>query len=443
MKTRIEHVTVLTMDGERNVYPDGYVLMEEDRILEAGPAGSTALEGSREDLICIDGKNGILMPGMINVHSHIPMVPFRSMGDDCPDRLRRFLFPLELEAMTPELVYAASRYAAAELLLSGVTSVLDMYYFEDQVAEACLDMGIRAWVGETVIHMETCDSKVPGGGLKLCRPFLKKWSGHGRIHPLVAPHATNTNPPELLQAAHDLAREYDVPYTLHVSEMDYEMTHFRETYGKTPVQVMQDLGVLDERTIAAHCIHLDEEDIRILADSGTKVAHCINANTKAGKGICPVRDLMQAGVDVGLGTDGPSSGNTLELFTQMRMAACFQKTKYHDRALLPANQVVELATRGGAAVLGAGQEIGSIEPGKKADLVLLETESVNMFPVYNPYAAVVYSAGPANVDSVWVDGQRLVEGHKLIGKSLPFLRSELKREMSGFWRLAAQYQDMI
>ena len=146
---------------------------------------------------------------------------------------------------------------------------------------------------------------------------------------------------------------------------------------------------------------------------------------------------------VGLGTDGPSSGNTLELFTQMRMAACFQKTRYHDRALLPASQVVELATRGGAQVLGAGAKIGSIEPGKKADLVLLETESVNMFPVYNPYAAVVYSAGPANVDSVWVDGQRLVESHKLTGKSLSFLRSELKREMSGFWRLAEKYRDVI
>ncbi len=443
MKTRIEHVTVLTMDEERKVYPDGYVLIEDDRILEAGAAGDVVPVSSPEEVRVVDGKNGILMPGMINVHSHIPMVPFRSMGDDCPDRLRRFLFPLELEAMTPGLVYAASRYAAAELLLSGVTSVLDMYYFEDQVAEACLDMGIRAWVGETVIHMETCDSKTPGGGLDFCRPFLKKWSGHGRIHPLVAPHATNTNPPELLKAAYDLAREYDVLYTLHVSEMDYEMTYFRETYGKTPVQFMKDLGVLDEKTIAAHCIHLEEEDIRILAASGAKVAHCVNANTKAGKGICPVRDLLRAGVDVGLGTDGPSSGNTLELFTQMRMAACFQKTKYHDRALLPAIQVVELATLSGAAVLGAGQEIGSIEPGKKADLVLLETESANMFPVYNPYAAVVYSAGPANVDSVWVDGRRLVEGHKLTEKSLPLLRSGLQREMSDFWRLARKYEDMI
>lgn len=452
MKTLIEHVTIVSMDAERHVYQDGYVLIDGDRILSVGSSGALKKCGSQDGILApddqgairrVNGRNGILMPGMVNVHSHIPMIPFRSMGDDCPDRLRRFLFPLELEAMTPELVYAASRYAAAELLLSGVTSVLDMYYFEDQVAQACSEMGMRAWVGETVIDMETCDSREPYGGLKLCRSLLKKWSGHDRIHPLVAPHATNTNSPDMLKAAHDLAREFDAHFTLHVSEMDYEMTHFREIYGKTPVQVLHDLGVLDEKTIAAHCIHLEEEDIRILAQTGTKVAHCINANTKSGKGICPVRDLRAAGVTVGLGTDGPSSGNTLELFTQMRMAACFQKTKYHDRALLPATELVELATVGGAAVLGAEREIGTIEAGCRADLVLLETDSANMFPVYNPYSAIVYSANASNVDSVWVNGKQLVKGHRLVEKNLGSLRSDLEREMPLFRKQAEKYADML
>lgn len=453
MRTLIEHVSVMTMNEKKQVYTDGYVLFDEEKIIAVGDRASlcgrdggeiqeqTKLLHSADTRI--DGKNGILMPGMVNVHSHLSMIPFRSMGDDCPDRLRRFLFPLELEAMTPELVYTAARYAAGELLLNGVTSVVDMYYFEDQVARACDEMGIRAWVGETVIDMETCDSPKPYGGLKLCRKLLDEWSGHKRIHPLVAPHATNTNSPEMLKEAFDLSREYDAFYTLHVSEMDYEMTHFREAYGKTPIRFLYDLGVLGPKTIAAHCIHAEEEDIPLLAETGTKVAHCVVANTKSGKGICPVRDLRAKGVTVGIGTDGPSSGNTLDLFTQLRMAACLQKTKYHDRGLFPAKEMVELATMGGAHVLGAEREIGSIEVGKRADLVLIETESANMFPVYNPYSAIVYSAAASNVDSVWVDGRRLVEGHRLTEQNLPALRRDLEREMPSFRQMAEKYADML
>lgn len=438
MRTLIENVTVLTMDDHGHVWQHGHVLFDEEKILEVGEGGC---KGDAD--IRIDGRQGILMPGMINVHSHIPMVPFRSMGDDCADRLRRFLFPLELEAMTPELVYAAARYAVCELLLSGVTSVLDMYYFEDWVARACEETGIRAWVGETVIGQETCDSREEYGGLKLCEDLIRGWRGHERIHPLVAPHATNTSSPEMLKAAHELAEKYQVPYTLHVSEMDYEMSYFREKYDRTPIAFLKDLGVLGERTIAVHCIHATKEDIRLLAETGTKVAHCAGSNTKAGKGICPVLEMKKAGVCVGTGTDGPSSGNTLDLFTQLKMIASFQKTRYHDRSAFPAGEIVALATVEGARVLGAEKEIGSVEAGKRADLVLLETESVNMFPLYNPYSAIVYSANASNVDSVWVQGRRLVQGHRLTELDLKQERERLWSEMSGFRSHAGKYQDVI
>lgn len=439
MKTLIKHSTVLTMDKEKNVYADGYILFDEEKIYGTGPCQD--LQGDKKVLVngrleeadmLVDGQQGILMPGMVNVHCHIPMVPFRSLGDDCPDRLRRFLFPLELEAMTPQLVYAATQYGVAELLLSGVTSVLDMYYFEDEVARACDHMGIRAWVGETVIGQETCDSKEPYGGLKLCRKLLTDWRGHSRIHPFVAPHATNTNSPEMLKAAWDLAREFDALCSLHVSEMDYEMNYFRQTYQKTPVRFLYDLGVLGPGTIGAHCIHVTSEDIRLLAETGTKVAHCVVANTKAGKGICPVKEMREQGVTVGIGSDGPSSGNTLDLFTQLRMAACCQKTKYHDRGLFPTEELAELATMGGAAVLGSENQIGSLEPGKKADIVLIDTSAVNMFPVYDPYAAIVYAANASNVHSVWVDGRRLVENHRLTRQNLKSLRGQLEGEMKAF-----------
>lgn len=438
MRTLIGNATVLTMDREKTVYRDGYAVIEDGCIAEVGSGREPEQIDHR-----IDGAGKILMPGMVNVHSHISMIPFRSMGDDCPDRLRRFLFPLELDAMTPELIYQSARYAVCELLLSGVTSVLDMYYFEDMVARACEEMGIRAWVGETVINMETCDSKLPYGGMEICEDLIRKWSSHDRIHPIVAPHATNTNSPEMLKAAYDLAKRYGVKYTLHVSEMDYEMELFRENYGKTPIAFLYDLGVLGEDTIAAHCIHATEDDIRLFAETGTKVAHCIGANTKGGKGICPVLDMRRAGVDVGVGTDGPSSGNTLDLFTQFKLIASFQKTRYHDRSVFPAADIVELGTMGSARVLGAEKEIGSIEPGKRADLVLLETDSVNMFPIYNPYSAIVYSANASNVDSVWVDGKKLVEDHRLVGIDLRNEREKLEQSMGGFRRHAEKYSDVI
>lgn len=442
MRTQIEHVTLLTMDDESRVFSDGWVLFDEEQILAVGDNNHIRDVLPPAD-VKIDGRGGILMPGMVNVHSHIPMIPFRSMGDDCPDRLRRFLFPLELEAMTPELVYAASRYAVCELLLAGVTCVLDMYYFEDQVARACDELGIRGWLGETVIGQETCDSKKPYGGLALCEDFIKKWQDHERIHPIVAPHATNTNSPEMLRAAFDLAEKYKVLYTLHASEMDYEMSYFRDTYGKTPMAFLYDLGVLGEWTVAAHCIHVTGEDIRLMAETGTKAAHCIGSNTKAGKGIAPVLDMDKAGIAVGLGTDGPSSGNTLDLFTQFKMFACCQKTKYRDRSAFPAQRIVSLGTREGARVLGAHRQIGSIEPGKQADLVLLETASANMFPLYNPYSAIVYSANVSNVDSVWVQGRQLVGEKRLLHADLASERSRLSARMNRFQELALKYRDMI
>ncbi len=438
MKTCISDVTVLTMDDQSHVYPDGYVLFDESGIIQAGDG-----ECPREADTYVDGCHGILMPGMVNVHCHIPMIPFRSMGDDCPDRLTRFLFPLELEAMTPELVYLSARYGICELLLSGVTSVLDMYYFEDQVARAGEELGIRAWVGETIIGQPTCDSKEPYGGLPLCEELIRKWNGHSRIHPIVAPHATNTNSPRMLREAYEVAKKYNVPYSLHVSEMDAEMDYFREHWQKTPIGFLHDLGVLSPGTIAAHCIHTTPHDWDLLAQSGTKVAHCAGSNTKAGKGISPVQEMKAAGIVVGIGSDGPSSGNTLDLFTQFRMIPSFQKTKYHDRSIFPAREILKMGTIEGANVLGAEDQIGSIEPGKQADLVLLETRSVNMFPVYNPYSAVVYSANAANVDSVWVGGRQVVKEHCLTETEIQKERGNLSAAMTAFQKKAQKYADII
>lgn len=438
MKILIKNATVLTMNPEKTVIEQGYVLTSGPLI---SLVGQGIYDGPFDEEI--DGTGKILMPGMVNTHCHVPMVPFRTLGDDCPDRLRRFLFPLELKAMTSRLVYLSALYGISEMLLAGITTFLDMYYFEEQVAKACESLGIRGYLGETVINMETCDSREPYGGLKLGEAFIERFKGHELITPIVAPHGTNTNGMEELKAAHDMARRHQTLFTLHASEMDYELQYFKDTYGQSPTEFMYDAGLLDESTLAAHCIHMTDHDLELLRQTGAGVAHCIGSNTKAGKGIARVKEMKERNIPVGLGTDGPSSGNTLDLFTQFRLFASFQKTHYHDRSLFPSAEIVELGTIGGAKALRAEKEIGSIEPGKKADLTLIETDSVNMFPCFNPYSAIVYSANASNVDTVLVNGKVLVRQKKLCNFDLPALREELRQAMKEFHQAALQYSDII
>lgn len=438
MNIIIENVTVITMDSQRTLLHNGYVHVQDTVI--AG-LGTGSYKGQAD--VVIDGRGGILMPGMVNTHCHASMIPFRSMGDDCPDRLRRFLFPLELKAMTPRLCYLAAKYAICEMLLSGVTTFLDMYYFEDQVAKACEELGIRSFLGETIINMETCDSPLPYGGLLISEQFLRDWKDHELVTPIVAPHGTNTNELDVLIKAHELAKQHHTLFTIHTSEMDYEMTYFKENYGKTPVEFLYDAGLLDENTILAHCIHMTDHDLELAAKSEARIAHCIGSNTKAGKGVARVKEMLDSHIPVGFGTDGPSSGNTLSMMTQFRLFSSFQKTYYHDRSLFPAADIIELGTIGGARVLHAESQIGSIEPGKKADLVLVETESVNMFPCFNPYSAIVYSANASNVDTVLVNGKIVVREKKMNGVDLVSLREELKQEMREFMRAAEEYPDII
>lgn len=428
---------VLTMDGQYTVYPSGYVYIEQNQIVKIG---SMADELPHADLK-IDGKKGILIPGMINTHTHCGMIPFRSLGDDVPDRLRRFLFPLE-QQMTPELVKASSKYAMAEMLLAGITTCADMYYFEDEVAKAAEEMSMRAFVGETIIDMAVCDAKTPDEALTYAKAFIQKWNGHPLIQPMIAPHATNTNAEDILKKIQALAKKYDVPIMMHVSEMDYEMNYFKEKFKKTPIAYLESLNFFTQDFILVHGIFMTPDDMDSLAryKDHVKIAHCIGANTKSAKGVAPVADMLNHHLTVGLGTDGPSSGNTLDLFTQMRQFANFHKTFEQDRAIFPAKEIVRLATIEGAKVLGIDAKVGSIEVGKQADLVLIETDSVNMFPLYDPYAVLVYSAVSSNVSAVWVNGKQLVQEKQLMEHSLTNLRTNLDFQMTAFKQAALSYE---
>lgn len=439
MKKIIKDGIIVTMNAAGDVWDHGYVMFEDTKILAAGPEDE--LEKTLQELTAqgilkagetfeeIDAKRAIVIPGLVNTHCHLGMIPFRGLGDDCKDRLRVFLLPMENQAMDAEMARLSTRYAIGELLLSGVTTVLDMYYFEEVVAKVMDEMGIRGIAGETVMEKDSCDSENADEAIERGIALIEAYKDHPRVSGAITPHGTTTCSPETLKRAYEEDVKAGTVFTLHVAEMDYEMTQLREQYNMTPIEFMEHIGVLGPNTLAAHSIRTTEHDVEILAKHGASVAHCIASNTKAAKGVAPVSLMHKHGMSVGFGTDGPASGNTLDLFIQMRMCENFHKNELHDRSAFPAKEVVSMATIEGARALGLGEITGSIEPGKQADLVLVETDSPNMFPVYDPYSALVYSAIASNVRDVYVAGECLVKEKKLVREDFAKIRNDLREKM--------------
>ena len=293
-----------------------------------------------------------------------------------------------------------------------------------------------------MISQKTPDGAGDEDGLALSEALFRAFPHEDLVRPIAAPHGTTTVSEAALRRCGALSEEYGALLTLHAAEMDYEMRYFADR-GTTPIQFLDSIGLCHDRLLAAHCIHLTERDMDILRDRGARVAHCVGSNTKAGKGVAPIRDLAARNVPFGLGTDGPSSGNTLSLFDQMRLFAVCHKTANHDRSLFPAREIVAAATRGGAKALHAEKEFGSLRPGFKADLVLVSTKSAHMFPVYNPYSSLVYGANASDVSLVMTGGKIRVKNGRLTDFDLEDLKAPLERAMGPF-RLAAQrYADMI
>lgn len=407
----IKNVTILTMNKNKEIIENGVVVIVGKEIIDIG---DSSLESKYKDFFIIDGNGGILMPGMVNCHSHVSMIPFRSLADDEADRLKKYIFPLEKKLVDKDLVYNGARYGICEMLLSGVTTFCDMYYYEDEVARAASRLGIRAIVGETIVDFPSPDSTEPYGGLEYCKEFIKKWHKDELVTPAVAPHAPYTNDSEHLIKAHMLSQKYKIPLIMHVAEMDYEYKKYKEEYNMTPVEYLDSLGILDKNFIAAHLVLVNEKDLDILEKRQVGISHNIGANSKGAKGVAPVVKMYERGMKIGLGTDGPMSGNTLDIMTQMPLVGKVHKLFNKDRTLLPSKDIVEMATVGGARALNMEHLIGSIEVGKRADLVILETESVNMQPIYDYYSTIVYSANPSNVDTVIVDGRIIIKSKKIL-----------------------------
>lgn len=404
--------TVLTMNPENTVFEHGTVVVSDGKIVAVGGPELTAKYQAKKVL---DVKGDIVMPGLINTHTHGSMTVFRSLGDDVPDRLHRYIFPLENKLVSRDMVRTGANLANIEMIKGGVTTYADMYYFEDEVAKTVDKAGLRAVLGETIINFPVADAQTPEEGIAYAVRFIHKYKDHPRITPAFAPHAPYTNTTENLQKIAALSEELNVPVMIHLAETDREKEEIaKRTGGKSPVQYMADIGVLNNRLLAAHIIMADDNDLNLLKKYDVGVAHNISANTKSAKGVAPVTQMLEKGIRTGLGTDGPMSSNTLTTMNELNLVGKIHKLETKNRAAMPPLTVVEMATMGSARALHMDDKIGSLETGKLADIIVVDTKAPNMVPVYSPYAALVYGANGANVRHTIVDGVILMEDRQLL-----------------------------
>jgi len=410
----VRNGTVVTVDAGRRVIAHGAVAVDGGRIVAVGTEAE--VDGQFRAREVLDAAGGIVMPGLVNAHTHAAMVLFRGVADDLKlmEWLQRYIFPAEKINVTAEFVRAGTRLAALEMIRSGTTTFVDMYYFEDQVAEVCKEAGLRGVLGSSLIEFPAPDSKTIPDALAYAERFLKRWANDPLVVPAVAPHSTYLATPETLKAARALADRYRAPILIHLSESSDEQSQVRERYGRTPTEHLRQLGILRRGVLGAHGIWLTPSDRAILKEAGAGVAHCPQSNMKLASGTAPVRDMLAEGLRLGLGTDGAASNNDLDMFEEMLTAALLAKHASGDPTVAPAPAVLEMATLGGARALGMEDRIGSLEPGKRADLVVVGLDEPRLHPLYDPVSHLVYVAKGADVRHVVVEGRVIMRDRRVL-----------------------------
>lgn len=406
---------VVTMDGARNIYQDGGVAVRGDSIVAVGPTSDITTRFKAT--VTIDAQGALMLPGFINGHTHVPMTLFRGLHDDVTlnDWLYKYIFPAEAKNVNEEFVRWGTRLAAAEQIRAGVTTFADMYYFEDAIAEETKAAGMRGVLGETFIDFPAPDNKTEAEMLAYTERFLKRWQGDPLIHAAAAPHSIYTCSKKTLQDAAALARKYHAPILIHVAEMKKERDDSEKQNGMSPVQYLQKVGVLGPDVVAAHCIFVDEADRKTLAAGGVGCVHNPSSNMMLASGVAPVPEERAAGIAVGLGTDGPAgSNNDLDLMEEIDLAAKLAKISKMDPLALGAKDVVSMATIDGARALHLEKEIGSLEPGKKADLVLIHLNEPHAVPIYDIYSQIAYSLKGSDVETVIIGGKVVMQDHLLL-----------------------------
>lgn len=415
----LTNATVLTMDAQMNQYDPGAVAVKNDSILAVGPEADLKKTYSANETLDCGGK--VLMPGLINAHTHVPMTLLRGLADDLrlDVWLMGYMLPVEREFVSPEFVRLGTLLACAEQIRTGITTFNDMYYYEQDVAKATVEAGLRAVCGQTIMKYPAPDAAAFEDSLAMAREFIQGWKDHPLIVPSVAPHAPYSCTPEILKAAAELAKEFDVPLHIHISETALEVDNMRRENGMPVVPYVKKQGVLEAKVIAAHCVHIDSGEMRTLLHAGAGVAHNPTSNLKLASGFAPVQKMLDNGLNVGIGTDGPASNNDLDMFEEVRLASFVAKAASSDPTVVPAATALLMATRLGAQALHIGHLTGCLEAGKRADLILVDTSPAHNSPRFrrdpnNAYARLVYASKSTDVTDVMVNGKWLMRGHKLL-----------------------------
>lgn len=408
----IRNGRVLTMDPDLTEFRDGAVAIRGEQIVAVGGSETVGRRSARQ---VIDARGGIVMPGLVNTHTHAAMTLFRGLADDVP--LMRWLndhiFPAEA-ALDSHQVYCGAMLACAEMILSGTTTFCDMYLFEDAVARAVQAAGMRAVVGEVLFDFPSPNYGPIERGLDYTANLIARYRDDPLITIAVEPHSPYLCAPDLLQRAFELAGRHGLPMVIHLAETVSEVQTVRQRYGRTPVEHLEQLGVLGPHVLACHCVQLSETDIERLRRYDVKVSHNPESNMKLASGIAPVPDLIAAGVCVGLGTDGAASNNNLDLLLEMDTAAKLAKVHRLDPTALDAATVLRMATSAGARALGLEARIGSLEPGKRADIILLDMHKPHLTPLYHPASQLVYAARGSDVATVIINGRIVMQDGRIL-----------------------------
>lgn len=414
----LTNALVLTMDEAMNQYPKGAVAVLGDSILAAGPEDEILKNFETKDKLDCHGK--VLMPGLVNAHTHVPMTLLRGLADDLrlDVWLNGYVIPVEREFVTPDFVRLGTAIGCAEYIRSGITAFADMYYFETTVAEATAAAGLRAVCGQTVMKFPTPDANFYEESMAATREFIEKWKGHPLIVPAVSPHAPYSCTEEILKATAALAAEFDVPLHTHIAETSFEVENARRDWGMPEVPYVKKQSLFEAKVLAAHCVHLDTGEINTLKHHGAGVSHNPSSNMKLASGAAPVSEMLRAGLNVGIGTDGPASNNDLDMFEEVRLAAFLAKLRENDPTALPAQTALLMATRLGAQAMHIGHLTGSLEEGKRADLILVDIDTLHASPHFSrdpnsTYAQIVYATKSTDVSDVMVNGKWLMRSHEL------------------------------
>jgi 5-methylthioadenosine/S-adenosylhomocysteine deaminase len=415
----LTNAILLTMDENLKSFEPGALAVHGDSIVAAGM--ESEIRGTYAATRLVDCGGKVLMPGLINAHTHVPMTLLRGLADDLrlDVWLMGYMMPVEREFVSPDFVQLGTKIACAEFIRSGVTSFADMYYFEEEVAKAATEAGVRGLCAQTVLKFPTPDAGSYEDSLAMARDFIQRWVGHPLIVPSVAPHAPYTCTDEILRATAQLAAEFDVPLHTHLAETALEVENMRRATGMPVIPYVKKQGLFEAKVLAAHCVHIDEGEMRTLQHLGAGVAHNPTSNLKLASGVAPVTKMLEAGLNVGIGTDGPASNNDLDMFEEVRLAAILAKNHTNDPTSLPAATALTMATRLGAQAMHIGHLTGSLEAGKRADLILLDLSRLHNSPRFkrdpqNIYAQIVYASKSTDVTDVMVNGKWLMRDNQLL-----------------------------